>query len=405
MRFSSWIKTVFVAFSLVLVPTGAALPAGAAPYAAVPDTVPAAVPAAVPATTVPGTGGAIGAKYASLGGAKGPLGVATSPGRCGLVHGGCFQTFKGGAIYWSPATGAHTMTGSIRGRWAVIGSEHGFLAYPTSDARCGLVSGGCYQSFQNGKIYFQPSVGSWPVNGAIGSKWSSMGYEQSPLSYPASGESCSGTTTRICTQRYIGGSITWNSAHGVSAAPNPGTIAVVVNKRRPNVPINRIPPDLVQVGSQLMRREAAGQMARMITAAASAGVRITTVSGYRSYSTQYSLYYSYVAAYGQAYADTISARPGYSEHQTGLAMDIGNPNGACGLLPCFASTPAGAYAAANAWKYGYIVRYTNGYTSITGYSYEPWHLRYVGVKISADMHNGGYHTLEQYFGMAAAPSY
>ncbi|ALE07935.1 hypothetical protein AL755_16885 [Arthrobacter sp. ERGS1:01] len=182
-------------------------------------------------------------------------------------------------------------------------------------------------------------------------------------------------------------------------------MAAVVNKRRPNVPIDQVPPDLVGVGSQLMRREAAAAMSRFINAGAAAGVPITTVSGYRSYSTQYNLYYSYVASYGQAYADTISARPGFSEHQTGLAMDIGNPSGACGLQTCFANTSAGAYAAANAWRYGFIVRYTNGYTAITGYSYEPWHLRYVGLTIAADMHNRGFHTLEQYFGMPAAPGY
>jgi zinc D-Ala-D-Ala carboxypeptidase len=392
MRLSPWIKTIFAALSLVLVPAGAALPA-------------AAVETIVPSSTVPGTSGAIGAEYASLGGAKGALGVATIAMRCGLVRGGCYQNFKNGAIYWSPGSGAHAVSGSIQGRWGTLGWERGFLGYPTGDARCTLVSGGCYQNFQGGTMYYQRSVGSWPIKGAIGAKWAQMGREANPLSYPASNESCSGTGTRTCTQHFIGGSITWNSVHGVSVAPDAGTIAVVVNKRRPNVPINRIPPDLVTAGNQRMRREAAGQMARMISAAAAAGVPITTVSGYRSYTTQYNLYYSYVAAYGQAYADTISARPGYSEHQTGLAMDIGNPNGVCGLLPCFAGTPAGAYAAANAWKYGFIVRYTNGYTSITGYSYEPWHLRYVGVPIATDMHNRGYHTLEQYFGMAAAPSY
>nr|WP_240630321.1 D-alanyl-D-alanine carboxypeptidase family protein [Specibacter cremeus] len=86
-------------------------------------------------------------------------------------------------------------------------------------------------------------------------------------------------------------------------------------------------------------------------------------------------------------------------------MDIGNPNGECSLLACFASTPAGRYATDNVWRYGFIIRYPDGYTSITGYAYEPWHLRYVGVRVATDMRDRGYRTLEQYLGLPAAPSY
>ncbi|XAS66168.1 M15 family metallopeptidase [Micrococcaceae bacterium Sec5.7] len=180
---------------------------------------------------------------------------------------------------------------------------------------------------------------------------------------------------------------------------------MTVNKITPNSPVNRIPSDLSAVGSQSLRREAALQLQRLFSVAASAGITMTAVSGYRSYAAQSSLYSSYVVAYGQAYAETISARPGYSEHQTGLAMDLGNPNGACGLQACFAGTPSGSYAAANAWKYGFIIRYPDGLSAITGYTYEPWHLRYVGTKVAADMHNRGVRTLEQYLGVASAPRY
>ncbi|MDO5754006.1 D-alanyl-D-alanine carboxypeptidase family protein [Arthrobacter sp.] len=179
----------------------------------------------------------------------------------------------------------------------------------------------------------------------------------------------------------------------------------MVNKRKPNAPIDRTPSDLVVVGNQYMRTEAGNQLLAMFRDAAANGISMTTISGFRSYATQLAVYNQYVAQYGQAYADTISARAGYSEHQTGLVMDIGNPNGACGLSACFASTPAGAFAADHAWRYGFIVRYTNGYTAITGYAYEPWHLRYVGVRISTAMHNLGSQTLEQYFGLSAAPDY
>ena len=102
------------------------------------------------------------------------------------------------------------------------------------------------------------------------------------------------------------------------------------------------------------------------------------ISGYRSYSQQASLYDSYVRQYGQATADTIAARPGYSEHQTGLAMDIGNASGICALQACFATMPAGKRAADHAAEHGFIIRYPAGSEATTGYTYEPWHLRYVG---------------------------
>ena len=119
-------------------------------------------------------------------------------------------------------------------------------------------------------------------------------------------------------------------------------------------------------------------------------MNIIPVSGYRSYSQQASLYDSYVRQYGQATADTLAARPGFSEHQTGLAMDIGNASGVCALQACFATTPAGKWAAANAATYGFIIRYPAGAEAVTGYTYEPWHLRYVGRDLArAGQHHPG----------------
>nr|WP_240630322.1 D-alanyl-D-alanine carboxypeptidase family protein [Specibacter cremeus] len=94
----------------------------------------------------------------------------------------------------------------------------------------------------------------------------------------------------------------------VAVVPAQASIAVVVDKLRPNRPVNNVPPDLRQVGNQSMRLEAANQLAAFIGAASRSGVGVTTVSGYRSYATQVNVYNSYVAAYGRAYADTISAR-------------------------------------------------------------------------------------------------
>jgi zinc D-Ala-D-Ala carboxypeptidase len=180
---------------------------------------------------------------------------------------------------------------------------------------------------------------------------------------------------------------------------------VVVNKRRPLSPLSFAPGDLVALGGQAMRAEAAAAMRALIGSASASGVPVTAVSGFRSYETQAALYNNYVAMYGQAAADLISARPGFSEHQTGLTLDIGNPNGACGLQPCFAGTPAGAWAAANAFRFGFIVRYPEGATGITGYSFEPWHLRYVGTDVAGQMRAVGTRTLEEFFGLPAAPGY
>ncbi|PYI67851.1 hypothetical protein CVV68_08270 [Arthrobacter livingstonensis] len=347
---------------------------------------------------------AIAAKYQSMGGAAGPLGAGITPLRCGLVHGGCYRAYRKGSIYWSGATGAHITHGGIAGRWATFTWERGFLGYPATDENCTLISAGCVQKFQGGYIYWQHSTGAHTIHGGIGTKWVQMGYERNPLGFPVSEESCSGVP-RGCVQQFLGGSISWRSGAGVSVNPNSRSVGVVVNKRHPNSPVNQTPPDLIQIGSQLMRREAANQMAQLIRGASVTGVPVSTVSGFRSYASQASLYNYYVSLYGRAVADTISARPGFSEHQTGLVLDIGNPNGACGLQTCFAGTPAGQFAAANAWRYGFVIRYPQGYDSITGYTNEPWHLRYIGVRAATDMYNRGYRTLEQYFGLSAAPNY
>ncbi len=127
-------------------------------------------------------------------------------------------------------------------------------------------------------------------------------------------------------------------------------------------------------------------------------------SSYRSYSTQVEVYQGWVDSLGQEGADLTSARPGYSEHQTGLAMDVSAPDTGCGL-DCFGDTPQAAWVADNAWRFGFVVRYPQGYTDITGYEWEPWHVRFVGVDLAAAVHDSGQPTLEQYFGLPAAPTY
>jgi len=185
------------------------------------------------------------------------------------------------------------------------------------------------------------------------------------------------------------------------------SLQVVVNKHRQLNPAAYVPGQLVRVQAERLRAPAADAYKQFAKAAKAAGVNVMPISGYRSFSEQASLYDSYVRQYGQATADTFAARPSYSEHQTGLAMDIGNASGICALQACFANTPAGRWAAEHGWEYGFIIRYPAGAEATTGYTYEPWHLRYVGRAIAEEMQAkpAQFPTLEDYFGLEAAPDY
>ncbi|WP_245570890.1 M15 family metallopeptidase [Glaciibacter superstes] len=192
---------------------------------------------------------------------------------------------------------------------------------------------------------------------------------------------------------------------------DPASIWVVSNKQRPLNPVDYEPADLVEVPvahtwSPLLRQEASDAVVAMFDAAATeAGLNLASNSAYRSYSTQVEVYDQDVAANGQAFADTSTARPGHSEHQTGLAIDIGAESGSCSLGACFGETAEGQWLVANAWRFGYLLRYPADKTEITGFSYEPWHFRYIGVDLATEMHNTGVTTLEEFFGLPAAPDY
>lgn len=191
---------------------------------------------------------------------------------------------------------------------------------------------------------------------------------------------------------------------------DPTSIWVVSNKQRPLNPKDYAPSDLATPnvatkGAQQLRSEAAKATEEMFAAAKAEGANLRVDSAYRSYNRQVSVYGSEVKAYGQATADTQSARPGYSEHQTGLAADFGAANGKCSIANCFADMPEGKWLAANAYKYGFIMRYTPTKQAVTGYRYEPWHFRYVGKELAGEMHAKHIETLEEFFGLPAAPNY
>lgn len=177
---------------------------------------------------------------------------------------------------------------------------------------------------------------------------------------------------------------------------NPASIDVVVNKKHCLTPLTFVPSDLVTTHGATLSAKAATSFNQMVAAAAAAGQPFTVSSSYRSYQTQVSTYNYWVSVNGQATADTVSARPGYSEHQTGLVIDVAA--GSC-ALNCFGGTSQYKWFQKNAAKYGFIQRYQAGYEHITGYASEEWHYRYVGVAVAQDMQARGIKTLEQYWGV------
>lgn len=129
--------------------------------------------------------------------------------------------------------------------------------------------------------------------------------------------------------------------------------------------------------------------------AAAKGLNIYNASGFRSYSLQESLYTRYSNRDGKAAADRYSARPGHSEHQTGLALDLND------ITSAFANTAEGIWVAENCWRYGFILRYPQDKEAQTGYMYEPWHIRYVGVDVATKIYQSGL-CLEEYYGITSA---
>lgn len=177
---------------------------------------------------------------------------------------------------------------------------------------------------------------------------------------------------------------------------NPSALDIVVNKKHCINPLYFAPSDLVTVYGAVISAKASANFAAMYNAAAAAGVPFSVTSSYRSYASQVQTYNYWVSVNGRAGADTVSARPGYSEHQTGLSIDLAA--GSC-ALECFAGTAQYRWLRVHAADYGFIERYPAGYSAVTGYSPEAWHYRYVGPAVAKAMKAGGVRTLEQYWGI------
>lgn len=166
---------------------------------------------------------------------------------------------------------------------------------------------------------------------------------------------------------YINNILVVNKTYNLSSTYNPGGLTSSFNNAFSN-----------------MQKDASNQ-----------GINLKVISGFRSYSTQNRLYNNYVARDGKVAADRYSARPGHSEHQTGLAADINS------LSQDFINTKEGQWLNNNMHKYGFILRYPKGKESITGYMYEPWHIRYIGNLSNSLYNNGNWITLEEYLGITS----
>lgn len=182
----------------------------------------------------------------------------------------------------------------------------------------------------------------------------------------------------------------------VSEADYSRGIHILVNKYN-YLPEDYEPTDLVTIDSEYgisgkLRQEAYEAYIAMYEAAVEDGLDFFITSPYRPYSSQYRIYNSYLETYSQEEVDTFSARPGFSEHQTGLAVDILTYDS---NFDTFEYTDEAKWLAENAYRYGFILRYPEDKQDITGYKYEPWHYRYVG-EIAQDVYESGL-TYDEYY--------
>ncbi len=185
------------------------------------------------------------------------------------------------------------------------------------------------------------------------------------------------------------------SSHSVT---DPTSIWVIVDKSHPITPLG-FHPETATVRGYQVATAAASPLARLLDTAGRAGVPLKIASAFRSFEYQEGVHAGLVAAIGQQAADAVSARPGYSEHQTGLAVDLEPLDGTCALEPCFVHTDASRWLATHAWRFGFVLRYTAANRHVTGYSPEPWHFRYVGAPLARELHDTGTGSLETFFGV------
>ena len=182
---------------------------------------------------------------------------------------------------------------------------------------------------------------------------------------------------------------------------DPASPWVVVNKQHPLQPLDYTPASLATVAGKRIATPVVPDLTTLLAAATADGVHLTLVSAYRSYAYQVGVHQRAVAKEGYDYAESVSARAGYSEHETGLAIDFGSTtDSTCDLQDCYAGTAEGTWLAAHAATFGFLLRYTAANGAITGYAPEAWHFRWVGRDLITAMAARGVSTLEEFFGVS-----
>jgi D-alanyl-D-alanine carboxypeptidase len=178
---------------------------------------------------------------------------------------------------------------------------------------------------------------------------------------------------------------------------------ILVNKSHP-IDKDYKPDDLVKIKyfvsdrsetTRYMRAEAAEAFHNLVDKAAENGMELKMTTAYRSYNFQKILFDNYVAKEGEEAANQYSARPGQSEHQTGLSVDVTSPSVDYQLSDDYGNAEEGKWLAENAYRFGFIIRFPKGKEEITGYQYEPWHIRYVGLTAAKEIYEQNL-TLEEY---------
>lgn len=184
-----------------------------------------------------------------------------------------------------------------------------------------------------------------------------------------------------------------------------GDLFVLVNKTY-TVSADYTPIDMVDVDGALstnqnlkLKKDAYNAYLAMLEAAEADGINFCICSAYRDYATQKSIYETGVANYGEDYAGQLYAKPGKSEHHTGYAIDLTSASMHWGLSQDFADLPEGKWVSTHCAEYGFILRYLKGKEDITGYMYEPWHIRYVGKDVARYITDHDL-TFEEYLGVA-----
>ncbi len=195
----------------------------------------------------------------------------------------------------------------------------------------------------------------------------------------------------------------WSYPSDIKKVSRSGDDFLVLVNKEYQLPSTYVPTDLVSICSNvtnlrcvnntnfLIRSILISDLQEMVNAATQDGIDLSVRSAYRSYSTQQTTYNYWLSVNGGnvGATDQISARPGHSQHQLGTAIDFSSTEINDGLGGTFANTQASKWLANNAWKYGFVISYPADYESVTGYSYESWHYRYIGKANTQDMINSG----------------